>query len=62
MFVSMISAQHPAECKTFCTYEYKPVCAGGLDGKLETFGNLCSFEAHQCLNKLRGNYNCNMAI
>lgn len=56
LYVAYTSAQHPSECKDFCTFEYNPVCAGGADGKTETFGNLCAFEAHQCKNKLRGKY------
>lgn len=40
-----------AECQTFCTFNYAPVC-GKVDGEdQQTFGNECAMKSHACLQK-----------
>lgn len=40
-----------SECKTFCTFNYAPVC-GKVDGEdQQTFGNECAMKYHACLQK-----------
>lgn len=37
-------------CPTFCTLEYKPICATGQSGDQRTWPNECSFDSYNCLN------------
>jgi hypothetical protein len=37
-------------CSTFCTSDYRPVCAGDGVSDPIVFGNPCSFEYHNCAN------------
>ncbi|KAF9425559.1 hypothetical protein BGZ94_007429 [Podila epigama] len=40
----------PEKCEKACTKDYRPVCGTSKSGALKTFGNECTFKAHNCEN------------
>nr|C1IBZ2.1 RecName: Full=Vasotab-TY1; AltName: Full=Vasotab TY; Flags: Precursor [Tabanus yao]ABX80080.1 vasotab TY [Tabanus yao] len=42
------------DCPRICTADFRPVCgtpSGGRRSANRTFGNQCSLDSHNCLNK-----------
>ncbi|KAG4066572.1 hypothetical protein HA402_007208 [Bradysia odoriphaga] len=50
MIVLTAEKPRPKECKTVCSMEYDPVCAGAPGETSKTFGNECVMRNYNCEN------------